>query len=54
MKGILAILLSVAFGLAASADPGDQATAMWDQLLQKYVDNSGNVNYKGLKVPKAR
>lgn len=50
MKGILTILLSVAFGLAASADPGDQATAMWDQLLQKYVDNSGNVNYKGFKA----
>jgi hypothetical protein len=29
------------------------AILMWDALLQKYVDNSGNVNYKGLKEDKS-
>ena len=50
MKGIFTLFTAVALSLTATADPGDQATALWDQLLQKYVDNSGKVNYEGFKA----
>lgn len=35
---------------SVSADPGDQALELWDQLLKKHVDAQGNVDYAGFKA----
>jgi hypothetical protein len=39
----------VCFTFSLSADPGDQATELWDQLLRSHVDAQGNVDYYAFK-----
>jgi|SRR5690606_5748251 len=49
-KTVLAIILLI-FGLSLKAQNTDHS--QWTVILQKYVSNSGKVNYKGLKNDRA-
>ncbi|MFT4879940.1 MAG: hypothetical protein ACI80P_000910 [Flavobacteriales bacterium] len=49
MRMLTLLIGLVCFTFSLSADPGDQATELWDQLLRSHVDAQGNVDYYAFK-----
>jgi len=50
MRMLTLLIGLVCFTFSVSADPGDQATEMWDQLLHSHVDAQGNVDYPRVQI----
>lgn len=47
---LLNLLFIVLISLTVSADPGDEAQLVWDKVLKAHVNQSGVVDYAGIKA----